>query len=176
MESLAALSKFTGTYDTWQVIKKQAGLKWEQADAMSTINALLSGEATGAIAWLREVAAKLPVAYRVTLVLAALTGLRPSEAAASCALIHELAQKGQLSDYYDAEMQMLQHFKYPKPFLRRTKNAYISFVTPRMLDIVAASKPVEFNTVSKFIQQRLDMPNQVVRPTQAPRHLSAKAA
>lgn len=36
---------------------------------------------------------------------------------------------------------MLQHFRFPEMFLRKSKNAYISFVTPRLLDLILETKP-----------------------------------
>ena len=86
--------------------------------------------------------------------------MRATEAANACALVHDLSSKGQLADYYDGDLKMLQHFKYPKLFLRRTKNAYISFVTPQLVEAIAASKPIAFSTVSKAIRSQLDMSNQ----------------
>ena len=157
MEGLAAYAKFSGSYETWQRVRRQAGLKWGQSDPLKVINALVSGEATHALQWLNEVTAKLAVPYRVVLVFAALTGLRPTEAANSCAIIYELSSKGQLADYYDADLKMLQHFKYPQLFLRRTKNAYISFVSPRLIEAVASIEPITFSTVSKAIRSHLGM-------------------
>jgi len=36
---------------------------------------------------------------------------------------------------------MLQHFKFPELFLKRSKNAYISFITPQLLALVQETKP-----------------------------------
>lgn len=36
---------------------------------------------------------------------------------------------------------MLEHFKYKDLFLRKCKNAYISFVTPEMIELVQSVKP-----------------------------------
>jgi hypothetical protein len=152
MEGLAAYSKFTGTYETWQGVRKQAGLKWEQSDPLNVVTALLDGEATGAIDWLKETVTQLPAAHRTVLIVAALTGLRPDEAAKACQLVYDLAQNGQLADYYDAELNLLQHFKYPKLFLRRTKNAYISFVSPRVIQAMAGNAPVTYEKVSQSIR------------------------
>jgi intergrase/recombinase len=41
-----------------------------------------------------------------------------------------------LSTYYNPERQALEHFRFPEIFLRQTKKAYLSFVTPYMLSIV----------------------------------------
>jgi intergrase/recombinase len=36
---------------------------------------------------------------------------------------------------------MLQHFRFPNLFLRNSKNAYISFITPELLNLVIQTKP-----------------------------------
>ena len=45
---------------------------------------------------------------------------------------------GELSNYLNKELLMLEHFRYGDLFLRRCKNAYISFVTPELLELVKA--------------------------------------
>jgi len=62
-----------------------------------------------------------------------LTGLRPAEAFESIRLIND---KEEFAKYYNPERQALEHFRFPSLFLRQTKKAYISFVTPEMLDMV----------------------------------------
>lgn len=42
---------------------------------------------------------------------------------------------------YNPERQALEHFRFPSLFLRQTKKAYVSFVTPEMLDIVRYTEP-----------------------------------
>jgi intergrase/recombinase len=64
---------------------------------------------------------------------ACLIGLRPSECVEVVRLIND---KEAFEQYYDPVQQALLHYKFPKQFLRTTKKAYISFVTPKMLDIV----------------------------------------
>jgi hypothetical protein len=54
-------------------------------------------------------------------------GLRPSEVIESVRLIND---KDAFQKYYRAELQALEHFRFPDIFLRSTRKAYISFVTP----------------------------------------------
>ncbi|MGP8125693.1 MAG: hypothetical protein ACLQEQ_07525 [Nitrososphaerales archaeon] len=141
MMSLAALSKFMGVYEGWQQVRRQAGLKWQGKRAISVVHALLDQEATTAMGWLHAVLPKLSYDRRVPLVFAALTGLRPSEACNSCALIYKLSKEGKLAEYYDSELSMLQHYKYPQLFLRNTKNAFITFVSPRLVELAGSTPP-----------------------------------
>jgi integrase len=159
MQSLAALSKFLDVYEDWQIVRRQAGLKWQGRGAVSFVHALLNQEAANAIPSLKEVLPKLPTVDRVPLVFAALSGLRPSEACKACGLVYQLNKEGKLADYYDSELSMLQHYKYPQPFLRNTKNAYISFVSSRLIEVVAATPPTTYWGVAMALK-RSDLPMQ----------------
>ncbi len=61
---------------------------------------------------------------------AVLVGLRPAETVECVRLIND---KVSFEQYYDPAQQALLDYKFPKQFLRTTKKAYISFVTPAML-------------------------------------------
>lgn len=141
MEALANLSKFLGMYEHWQNIKKSADLKWEKRSGLETVLNILNSNLEDIEAWLKEIIEKLPKKYAAVLAFAALTGLRPSEACDSCKLISELSEEGKLNDYLNKELMMLEHFKYKEVFLRGCKNAYISFVTEELLELVKACKP-----------------------------------
>ena len=39
--------------------------------------------------------------------------------------------------YYNPERQCLEHFRFPEIFIRQTKKAYLSFVSPEMLELVS---------------------------------------
>jgi len=145
MESLAALSKFTGTYERWQAIRKQTGLRWQGRNkGVKLVKSLLSEEIADIIPWLKEVTGKVSRKFSVVLIFAALTGLRPSEACYAVNQMIELQQQRKLSDYYDPELSLLLHFKYPDLFLRRSKNAYISFASPQLIQAAVNSEPVTY--------------------------------
>jgi len=77
---------------------------------------------------IKEMIAKTPSWVGKILRFALLVGLRPAEVCESISLICKSNDK-----YYNPERQALEHFKFPEIFLRQTKKAYISFVTPEML-------------------------------------------
>jgi hypothetical protein len=56
-------------------------------------------------------------------------GARETEAINSFNLIIELARHNKLPEYYNKELGCLMHFKYPKLFIRNSKNIFISFCT-----------------------------------------------
>ena len=141
MSSLSNLSKYLGVYDNWKQIIRNYGLKWENTSNLETFLSILNSNLDKTELWLKQLIQKLPKEYSTVLVFDALTGLRPNEAVMSCNLITELSKKGEIDLYLDKDLMMLQHFRFPDLFLRKSKNAYISFITPELLDLVLATKP-----------------------------------
>jgi intergrase/recombinase len=70
---------------------------------------------------------------------ATLTGLRPSETIESVTLLNVINIDNK---YYNPKRQALEHFRFADIFLRTTKKAYISFVSPEILNIVQNLKDV----------------------------------
>jgi hypothetical protein len=142
MASLANLSKYLGIYSKWRSLVKNNGLKWERRSALETFVDIFETNLDDTKEWLFQVVKQLPREYATVEVFTALTGLRPSEAVNSCELIVELSSQGRLSEYLDSELMMLKHFKFKNVFLRGCKNAYISFITEELLQLVLETKPV----------------------------------
>ncbi len=141
MSALSNLSKYLGVYDQWKKTITNYDLKWENTNNLDTFLSILNTNFEETETWLRQVIKSVPKDYATVLIFDTLTGLRPTEAALSCKLITELSEKNQLDCYLDKDLMMLQHFKFPDLFLRKSKNAYISFVTPELVNLVLESKP-----------------------------------
>ena len=78
------------------------------------------------IRWIRDVSTAVPQQYGNVLLFNTLTGLRPDEAQKS---IYLIKTKG--GQYDDLDRRTLKHYQFPDPFIRHTKNAYISGVITR---------------------------------------------
>ena len=141
MASLANLSRFLGMYEQWKAIVKTYGLKWEKRNGLEVLLSILNTNIEEVREWLKEAIVRLPKKYAVALIFNALTGLRPREGINACNLIVELSEQNRLNEYLDKDLMMLQHFRFPKIFLRKSKNAYISFITPELLNLVLKYKP-----------------------------------
>ena len=74
--------------------------------------------------WLKQAYNSLPEGYGSVLLFNTLTGLRPTEACESIRII-----ESNVDEYLNKDNIVLEHFRYPKLFIRRTKNAYISIVS-----------------------------------------------
>jgi intergrase/recombinase len=79
--------------------------------------------------WIKQAVSLLPSHYGNILLYNTLTGLRSSEAMESLRLIRADP------DYFNKDLMVLEHFRHPKIFLRRTKKAYITLVIPEILSL-----------------------------------------
>jgi len=141
MAGLANLSKYLGCYGYWRTLVKNAGLRWEKKVSLDIVLDIMNTNLQDCWAWLKQVLVRIPKEYGCVLVFTALTGLRPSEAVNSTKLISELYESGRLEEYLNQELLMLEHFRHGEIFLRKFKNAYISFITPELLELITTVKP-----------------------------------
>jgi intergrase/recombinase len=128
LKSLSAVAKYLGRLDEWHSLLRNSGVKWEKRKSLEVFLDILEGKKEEAYEWLKTVIHILPKSYGLALVFQRLTGLRPQEAHMALRIIHE-------EGYYDQDLSALCHFKFPKLFIRGTKNAFISFVSPRLCNI-----------------------------------------
>ncbi|MDH5450619.1 MAG: hypothetical protein OEX77_06940, partial [Candidatus Bathyarchaeota archaeon] len=60
-----------------------------------------------------------------------------------------------LDKYLDRDLMMLQHFRFPKLFLRGSKNAYISFIPESLLQLVLEHKPtVKYQALKSAVRKK----------------------
>jgi Archaeal phage integrase len=132
MEALTALSKYAGCYDRWQQIYKRYSLKWTDGnESLQAMQRFFNDELNfdSMLRKVKEMIAKTPVQIGQIIKFACLTGLRPTEAIESVRLLN----RHPVANYYNPQRQALEHFRFPEIFLRQTKKAYISFVSPEIL-------------------------------------------
>jgi hypothetical protein len=82
------------------------------------------------LVWLKQAIQSLPSDYANFFLFYTLTGLRASECLAAISQIQEKADS-----YYNPEQQVLQHYRFPDTFIRRTKAVYISVVDKEIVGI-----------------------------------------
>ena len=83
-----------------------------------------------------------------------LTGLRKEESINSFNLILQLFKDGNLGEYYNQELGVLEHFKHGDMFLRHTKNCYISIVTKDLISEIRNSQPVTYSAIRKRLTRK----------------------
>jgi hypothetical protein len=151
MSALANYAKYTGRYDQFLQLRQRYNLKWSKGSSLQYFerffhNKELSFEAM--LSKLKKMIGILPPHMAQIIKFGTLTGLRSSEILQSVELINS-GSKEILQEYYDTQNMMLCHWKF-KQFIRTTKIAYVSFVTPEMVDMVkgpTSMQPLTYNQI-----------------------------
>jgi len=134
MEALSNLAKFEGRAEAWRVALRNVGLKWERKDAHQVIRSLVGTSLDQEVkAYLGSLSHLEPRVLK-TLKFTLLSGLRLSEALEAIRLI-----QGGVEGYVKDDPPHLAHYAFPE-FCRRTKNAYITFLTPTILTLAKEAK------------------------------------
>ena len=155
MKALALLSKFLGRHDTYKNLLHKYDLKWTCNTDDLIIERLLKGtNANDLIEWIQTVKTTF-TEFAVFVDYIVATGLRFDEALQSYNLIIELAKQNRLDDYYKAEKEVLEHFRFKKIFLRRTKKVFISFVPKQIIQAIASNgATITKDSIRKKLQRK----------------------
>ena len=140
MKGLASLSRFLGCYDTWLQIRQRYNLKWSTGnESLAAFQRFFDDSKTldTMLDWVRKAIREvLPADMGKIIKFNCMTGLRPNEAIAAIRLLNAQCTTTTTQQYYNPERQCLEHFRHPEVFLRRTKTAWISFITKEQLSAI----------------------------------------
>ena len=152
-KALSSLSKYLGAYEEFRQLTRNYGLKWSgRARDQLIISRLTKVSDPGDVfRYVREVKRRAPE-LDAFMDLDAITGMRLVEAAQGYNLIIRLSRDGRLGEYYDNGI--LQHYRFPDLFIRRTKKAFISFVPADVVDAVKERRALTADNALKMIQLR----------------------
>lgn len=151
MEALVCLSKYQGTYNTWKEIKEKYQLKWTSPDGLEVFQSIFDNEKnySSILSWLKNTIAQIPKSYASILIYNTLTGLRPTEACQSIALI-----QSDLHEYLKHDKMILEHYKYPEAHIRNSKKAFISIVDNDIIRIGQESTNCGYNALRNYLVRR----------------------
>jgi intergrase/recombinase len=124
LKALIALSKYLGVYEDFKAKIKNYGIKWERQDSLESFLRVMKTR-EDLVEWVRKCFGILDRSMAEFLRFLIISGLRKEEAIKSFNLILKLLKEGKLGEYYNEEIEALEHFMFEKEFLRRTKNAFI---------------------------------------------------
>jgi intergrase/recombinase len=151
---MANLSKYQGRYETFLDIRRRYALKWSSGNSsIQSLQRFFSPDLTLDVMLqrIREMMRLLPPFMAKIIKFGCLIGLRSAETVESVRLIND---KEAFVKYYDPEQMTLQHYKFPQ-FLRTTKKAFLSFVTPEMLETVLSIHNIpSYNAIRLTCQRR----------------------
>jgi hypothetical protein len=130
LKALFCASKYLGFYEEYKTKLKSYGIKWSNEDtSFNGFLAIFNHKHDTLPDWIKQIPPHLNESEKLFVKFLSVTGLRKSEGLTSFNMIIRLNNEGKLSEYYNSELNVLEHFKYGKVFLRGTKNCYISFVS-----------------------------------------------
>ena len=144
------LAKYLGCYEEFKVKLRNHGVKWvNQDDSFNSFLRIVNNNHSNLGEWYTTAQSILRDNEKLWLKFTLLTGLRKQEAINSFNLIVELSKQNKLSEYYNSELEILEHFKYADLFLRATKKVYISVVSKDLLSEVERSSEVSYSAIRK---------------------------
>jgi intergrase/recombinase len=153
INALTALSRFLGTYNFFMAEMKAHGIKRVRPDPVQAFTRIFNSNAhKGLGEWYKKALAVLKENERLYLRFMLLSGVRAMEGVKAFNLIVELGPK-YTEEYYNCETRFLEHFKYPKLFLRRSKNVYVSVVPKELLDQISRSSRISYNALDKRLDR-----------------------
>ena len=152
LRALVALSKYLGVYEEFKQRMKQHGLKWESQDSFDSFLRIMEDNGPNVLEWFKNCMDVLDESYRTFVSFALISGMRRSEVINSFNLTITLGKQGRLNEYYNADLQSLEHFRYKKTFIRGKKNVFFSFVPKEFLDKILQCNKV---SVSGFKRRRV---------------------
>ena len=153
VKALTLLSKFLGTYSEFKARLAEHGFKWERSNGLRAFLRIFNASNNEVMKWYVEARGCLRENEALYTKFLLHSGLRVSEAIQSFNQIIELSKQEKLSNYYDSEFQVLCHFKYPKLFIRRTKNCYLTFLQPSFIKQIANSQNVSYLAMRKRLNR-----------------------
>ncbi len=152
MKSLASLSKFLGCYDRWKDIKEKYQLKWSNGNnSLEVFQTIVNNETNydSMIRWVKDTCSQIPRYYANILFYCTLTGLRADKACKSLSLV-----KNNQDNYLNKETMILEHFRHPNIFIRRTKQVFISFVNYDIINLAKDSIEYSYNALRCYLKRR----------------------
>ena len=123
MKTLVNLSKYLGEYESFKSQLKNHGVKWATADnSFNSFLRIVNNNHSNLGEWYAKALEALRDNEKLWLKYTLLTGLRKKESIDSFNLIIKLATKDKLSEYWNTELGILEHFKHGDLFLRNPKH------------------------------------------------------
>ena len=150
LKAMVNLAKFLGIHEEYKLKLKNHGIKWlNNDDSFNSFLRIINNNHSNLGEWYKAAQNILHNNEKQYLKFALLSGLRKEEAINSFNLIINLSQQNKLSEYYNAEHGILEHFKYGDLFLRQTKKVYISIVAKDLISEICNSQPVSYYAIRK---------------------------
>jgi intergrase/recombinase len=146
------LAKFLGTHNDFKAKLKDYGVKLSRPDAFASFMRIYNNHSSDLAKWYSEAMNVVRDNEKILLKFLCQTGVRKEEAITSFNKIIELAKANKPAEYYNDELNVLEHFRFKELFLRGTKNAYVSIVPKSLVTEVVSTQPVSYSAIRKRLK------------------------
>jgi len=140
LKALIALSKYLGLYGEFKDRLKDYDIKWSSTSSIDSFFRIFNNNSKDVLEWYMRAINTLDDDCKIYLKFLLLSGLRPTEAIHSFNLI-----RTRFDGYYNEGI--LEHFRYPKLFLRNTKNVFITIVSKSLLEEITHKNKMTYPTI-----------------------------
>jgi hypothetical protein len=152
------LSKLLGIHQNFKQRLQDYGVKMARPDVFASFLRIYNNKNSDLLDWYSKAASVLRENEKLLLRFLLCTGVRKEEGIMSFNRIIELSSHGNLSIYYNDELNVLQHFVFKELFLRNTKNFYVSIVEKPLVLEIATSEPLTYEQIRKrLLRQNLKL-------------------
>jgi len=141
LKALIALSKYLGAYEQFKIRMANYGIKWENQNSLESFLRIMNAKG-GVIESVKASLKTLDDSYATFIKFAMISGLRKSEAIQAFNMVIRLHQNGSLNEYYNPELQSLEHFRFESAFIRGSKNVFFSFIPRPFIEQIASCEPI----------------------------------
>ena len=154
MKALTSLSKYLGKYDEWRQVLKKYNITWSTGkDSLKMFDELVNGDDNYStmLTWIKNAISIIPSDKSKVIIFNTLTGLRPDEAIKSISILNNDRER-----YWDKKNGILQHYKFPIEFIRRTKKVYISVISDSIVNEYCPQKSStnSYEAIKLFLKRR----------------------
>ena len=146
LKATSNLAKYLGVYNQWKELRERYSLKWSNGKKCFTV--FFREDFKNLVEECRKIINVLERRFYHEVRFIACSGLRPSESLASIRLYHLHGEK-----YLNKELMILEHYKFPETFIRKTKNAYITVLDEELLHDLEKSEAISYNALKCFLKR-----------------------
>jgi len=153
LKALVALSKFLGVYEEFRTKVKNYGIKWSYQNSVDSFLRIIRAK-DGLVDWVKDCMGILDDGQATFVKFVLFSGIRAGEAVNSFNKIVKLHRKDKLEEYYNRELQNLEHFKYPETFLRGKKNLFFSFIPAEFIESIQECQFQSYESLRHRLKRR----------------------
>jgi len=152
LKSVIALSKYLGIYPQFKTMLANHGFKWETQNSFESFLRIIKPK-EDLDKWVRACLNVLDESEATFIKFVMISGIRKDEALKSFNLIITLSQQQKLSEYYNLELEVLEHFRFGRDFIRGSKNVFFSFIPKEFIDQIAKCEPASYAKLRKRLRK-----------------------